>query len=63
MRKMHTQAGIGEHLGDRFREGLVVAGRDEQPGLAVFDERLQAAHTRTHDRRAAGHRLERDEAE
>src|ERR1700682_3315574 len=63
MREMRPQSMISQHLGDRLGQRLVVAGGHEETGLTVLDEGLQTSDARADDRRAAGHRLESDEAE
>ena len=45
----------------RVRRGIAII--DEEAGLAVVDERPQAADGRGHDRRAARGGLERDQPE
>src|SRR2546428_5948614 len=63
VREMRPQSMVREHLRDRFRERLVVARRNEEPRLAVLDERLQAADTGADHGCPARHRLDGDEAE
>ena len=58
-----AQVVVGEQRFQPLGEGLRAAPRDQVPGLAVADGVLQAADAGGDDGRAAGQRLDRDEAE
>jgi hypothetical protein len=53
-----AQRRILEEALDRGRQARRVARRDEQTGLAVYDELRDAADARRDDGKAGGHRLE-----
>src|SRR3954466_11635782 len=61
--EMHPQTMVAEKPRHRVRKRLVIARRDEQARLPIFDELLQPTDAGPDDRGAAGHRLERDETE
>src|SRR5256885_10543590 len=61
----HLRAGLGifQDSGDRPAQFRRLSRWDEQPGLLVHDDFLDAPDPGGHDRRLAGHRLEVDDPE
>src|SRR5213593_3062671 len=64
-RHPHLRAGLGilQDSGDRAAQFRRLSRWDEQPGLLVHDDFLDAPDPGGHDRRLAGHRLEVDDPE
>src|SRR5688500_4593934 len=60
---LFPQRGVAEQAPDRRSESLRIVGIDEQTGLPVFDDLQDSVHSRSHDRFAAGQRLNHGDAE